>query len=58
MASFFVIDRRLNPKGKSFANRQRFVRRTTQQIRDALKEALPYLKSGAHFGKVCIRHAG
>ncbi|MCL4748170.1 MAG: NAD(P)-dependent alcohol dehydrogenase [Burkholderiaceae bacterium] len=23
---------------------------------DALKEALSYLKSGAHFGKVCIRH--
>ena len=25
---------------------------------DALKEALPYLKSGAHFGKVCIDHGG
>ena len=23
---------------------------------DALKDALAYLKSGAHFGKICIRH--
>ncbi|MDH4191042.1 MAG: zinc-binding dehydrogenase, partial [Betaproteobacteria bacterium] len=23
---------------------------------EALKEAMDYLKSGAHFGKVCIRH--
>jgi len=23
---------------------------------DQLKEAMAYLKSGAHFGKVCIRH--
>jgi len=23
---------------------------------EQLKEALAYLKSGAHFGKICIRH--
>jgi hypothetical protein len=23
---------------------------------EELKEAMQYLKSGAHFGKVCIRH--
>jgi hypothetical protein len=23
---------------------------------EELKEAMAYLKSGAHFGKVCIRH--
>jgi hypothetical protein len=40
MSSSFVIDRRLNPKGKSFANRQRFIRRTKEQVRDALKEAI------------------
>jgi NADPH:quinone reductase-like Zn-dependent oxidoreductase len=23
---------------------------------EALKEAMTYLKSGVHFGKICIRH--
>jgi len=40
MGSFFIIDRRLNPKGKSLANRQRFIRRTKAQIRDALRDSL------------------
>jgi len=40
MGSFFIIDRRLNPKGKSLANRQRFIRRTKAQIRDSLKETV------------------
>src|SRR6056297_1771317 len=35
----YIIDRRLNPKGKSLANRQRFFRRAKQQIRDAVRDA-------------------
>ncbi len=34
-----IIDRRLNPKGKSLANRQRFLRRAKKQILDAVREA-------------------
>ncbi|MBI1250559.1 MAG: DUF444 family protein [Alphaproteobacteria bacterium] len=33
-----VIDRRLNPKGKSLANRQRFVRRARAQVRRAVRD--------------------
>jgi Uncharacterized conserved protein len=33
-----IIDRRLNPKGKSLANRQRFLRRARQQILKAVRE--------------------
>jgi uncharacterized protein len=40
MGTYFIIDRRLNPKGKSLANRQRFIRRTKAQIRDSLKESV------------------
>ncbi len=40
MRSGFIIDRRLNPKGKSLANRQRFIRRTRAQIRDAVKKSV------------------
>ena len=40
MGSYFIIDRRLNPKGKSLANRQRFIRRTKAQIRKALRDSL------------------
>jgi hypothetical protein len=35
-----IIDRRLNPKGKSLGNRQRFVRRAQAGIREAVREAL------------------
>lgn len=38
MAHF--IDRRLNPKGKSLGNRQRFIRRAKAQIRDAVQKSL------------------
>jgi uncharacterized protein len=38
MAHF--IDRRLNPKGKSLANRQRFLRRARAQIREAVQKSL------------------
>src|SRR5438874_2903177 len=34
------IDRRLNPKGKSLANRQRFLRRARAQIREAVQKSL------------------
>ena len=40
MDSGFIIDRRLNPKGKSLANRQRFIRRTRAQIREAVKKSV------------------
>jgi uncharacterized sporulation protein YeaH/YhbH (DUF444 family) len=35
----FFIDRRLNPKGKSLANRQRFLRRAKAQIREAVQKS-------------------
>lgn len=35
-----IIDRRLNPKGKSLANRQRFLRRAKAQIQRAVRDAL------------------
>ena len=34
-----IVDRRLNPGGKSFANRQRFLRRARAQVRKAVREA-------------------
>ncbi len=34
-----IIDRRLNPGGKSLTNRQRFIRRARAAIRNAVKEA-------------------
>jgi uncharacterized protein len=35
-----IVDRRLNPKGKSLANRQRFLKRTRVQIQRAVRDAL------------------
>ena len=35
-----IIDRRLNPKGKSLTNRQRFLERARKQIRKAVDEAI------------------
>ncbi len=34
------IDRRLNPKGKSLGNRQRFLKRARTQIKDAVKKSI------------------
>jgi uncharacterized sporulation protein YeaH/YhbH (DUF444 family) len=34
-----IIDRRLNPKGKSLANRQRFLRRAREQIVKAVRDS-------------------
>ncbi len=38
--STHFIDRRLNPKGKSLGNRQRFLRRARAQIRDAVQQGM------------------
>ena len=35
-----IVDRRLNPGGKSLANRQRFIRRAKDMIRDAVRDAV------------------
>jgi uncharacterized sporulation protein YeaH/YhbH (DUF444 family) len=35
-----IVDRRLNPKGKSHANRQRFVRVAKSELKDAVERAL------------------
>ncbi len=35
-----IIDRRLNPKGKSLSNRQRFMERAKKQIKEAVDEAI------------------
>ena len=34
-----IIDRRLNPGGRSFANRQRFLRRAKAVVRQAVRES-------------------
>jgi hypothetical protein len=44
------IDRRLNPKGKSLANRQRFIRRARAEIREAVQKTLKD-RSVADFAK-------
>lgn len=36
----YFIDRRLNPKGKSIGNRQRFIRRARAQIKEAVQKSL------------------
>lgn len=35
-----IIDRRLNPKGKSLSNRQRFMEKAKKQIKEAVDEAI------------------
>jgi len=39
MTTMYIVDRRLNPGGKSLANRQRFMRRAKSLIRQAVHEA-------------------
>jgi len=41
-----IIDRRPNPKGKSLANRQRFIEREKGEVKDAIAEALKRRKIG------------
>ena len=51
-----IIDRRLNPGGKSFANRQRFLRRARAQVRRAVREASSQrsIKDAGKGGEVSI----
>ena len=34
-----IVDRRLNPKGKSLSNRRRFIRRAKQELTEAVRKA-------------------
>ncbi|MFD2204078.1 YeaH/YhbH family protein [Kiloniella antarctica] len=54
------IDRRLNPKGKSLPNRQRFMRRAQSQIRKAVKEAVSggKITDIGHKGRITIPSKG
>jgi uncharacterized protein len=55
-----IIDRRLNPGGKSFANRQRFLRRARAQVRRAVREASSSrsIKEAGKGGEVSIPAGG
>ena len=55
-----IIDRRLNPGGKSFANRQRFLRRARAQVRRAVREASSSrsIKDAGKGGEVSIPAGG
>ena len=55
-----IIDRRLNPGGKSFANRQRFLRRARAQVRKAVREASSArsIKDAGKGGEVSIPAGG
>ena len=34
-----IVDRRLNPQGKSLSNRQRFIRRAKKELTEAVRKA-------------------
>jgi uncharacterized protein len=55
-----IIDRRPNPKGKSLANRQRFIERAKHEVKDAIADALKRRKLGEGDGgeKVSIPTRG
>ncbi len=55
-----IIDRRLNPGGKSLANRQRFIRRAKSQIRKAVHEstASRSIKDADQAGEVALPAQG
>ena len=55
-----IIDRRLNPGGKSFANRQRFLRRARAQVRKAVREASSSrsIKDAGKGGEISIPSGG
>lgn len=55
-----IIDRRLNPGGKSFANRQRFLRRARAQVRKAVREASSTrsIKDAGKGGEISIPTGG
>ena len=55
-----IVDRRLNPGGKSFANRQRFLRRARAQVRRAVREASSQrsIKDAGKGGEISIPAGG
>ncbi len=55
-----IIDRRLNPGGKSFANRQRFMRRARALVRKAVREASSSrsIKDAGKGGEISIPAGG
>jgi uncharacterized sporulation protein YeaH/YhbH (DUF444 family) len=53
-----VVDRRLNPKGKSLANRQRFLRRAREQVRKAVSDAVQDRKVSDVAGGVSVTGKG
>jgi uncharacterized sporulation protein YeaH/YhbH (DUF444 family) len=55
-----IIDRRLNPGGKSFANRQRFLRRARAQVRRAVRESSSQrsIKDAGTGGEISIPAGG
>jgi uncharacterized sporulation protein YeaH/YhbH (DUF444 family) len=55
-----IIDRRVNPGGKSFANRQRFLRRARAQVRKAVREASTSrsIKDAGKGGEISIPSGG
>jgi len=55
-----IIDRRLNPGGKSFANRQRFMRRARALVRRAVREASSTrsIKDAGKGGEISIPAGG
>ena len=55
-----IVDRRLNPGGKSFANRQRFLRRAKEQVQRAVRDSAKTrdIKDLEQAGEVEIRTDG
>jgi len=55
-----IVDRRLNPGGKSFANRQRFLRRARAQVRKAVRESSSSrsIKDAGKGGEISIPTGG
>jgi uncharacterized protein len=55
-----IVDRRLNPGGKSFANRQRFIRRARALVRHAVRESSSgrSIKDAGKGGEVVIPAGG
>ena len=55
-----IVDRRLNPGGKSLANRQRFIRRAKEMVRDAVRNSAGErsLKDMERGGEVTIPASG
>jgi len=56
----YIIDRRLNPGGKSLVNRQRFLRRARAAVQQAVRESVKdrSIKDLDKEGQISIPHAG